>query len=55
MSENPNEGRLGEWRDDLRQFRKFGRFHRHRMTWRYCKKRLQKVTRRTRIRNQLIS
>jgi hypothetical protein len=23
MSENPNEGRLGEWRDDLRQFRKF--------------------------------
>ena len=54
MSQNPDDGRRGERRDDLRQLRelRLQRLHRHGMVRRCCKKRLQKVTRRTCIREQ---
>jgi hypothetical protein len=56
MSQNPDEGRRGERRDDLRQLHELRqrRFHRRGTIRRCCKKRLQKITRRTCIRKQLV-
>jgi hypothetical protein len=54
--EDATEGRGGEWRDDLRQLHELQRlrFHRRGTIRRCCKKRLQKITRRTCIRKQLV-
>jgi hypothetical protein len=54
ISQNLDEGRRGERRDDLRQLRerRLWRFHRRGTIRRCCKKRLQKVTRCTCIRKQ---
>jgi hypothetical protein len=56
MSQNPDEGRRGERRDNLRQLHQLRRqrLHRRGAVRRCCKKRLQKVTRRTCIRKQLV-